>query len=265
MRGIIKRLNEASLNQGLVISANKSYGKTNSLQVLLSKQPRNVIDIVIDYATQHCFKLGEKFQVEFMSKDYWLRNPHIRVTCDKILDFSQTTKKTAGEIVRDMIKQEYDLRVAQVIESFRLGLPRTVKAPWFRYWFEESQDLIGRYLKSDDDLKTVFCVGRNFKLSFGFLTQRLADLNTQLVERSAFLVGRQTGDNNLRKISSTFGLPRRKVKFIESLPVGDFVFYSGVRIEHIKFPLFEGEGRAYELASSVVRKRSRLGGLLNSR
>jgi len=248
----MRRLNQASLEQGLVISANKGFGKTNTLQVLLTYQPRNVIDVIVDYATQHCFKL--KMQVIFLNKDYLLK-PHLSITNDTILDFSQTTKQVAGSIVRTMIKEEYAKRVQQVITTFRNDEPRQVKYPWFRFWFEESQDLIGRFLGEDDDLKTAMCVGRNFHLSFGFITQRLASLNAELVERSAFLIGRQTGDNNLRKLAMTLGEPRRKLKFIEALDKGDFVFYEGTRLEQIKFPQFKGKGRAYEIGSQVIRKK----------
>lgn len=258
MRSVMKRLNKASLNQGLVISANKQFGKSNSLQILMSHQPRDTVDVIVDYASQHCFKL--KFQVVFMKEDYLLK-PHFAIHNDIILDFSQTTKKVAGQIIRVMVKEEFMRRVQDVISLFKKGEPRIIKRPWFRFWFEESQDLIGRYLGEDDDLKTVMCVGANYKMSFGFITQRLADLNAKLVERSAFLVGRQTGDNNLRKLSSTFGVPRKKLRFIESLKVGEFVFYNGERLEKIQFPLFEGKGRAYELGSRVIRKKIRLGRL----
>jgi len=242
----------ASLDMGLVISAAKGYGKTNALQVLLTYQPKNVVDIVIDYCTQHAFKL--KMQVIFLNKDYLLK-PHLSITNDTILDFSQTTKAVAGQIIRKAIKEECSKRVKSVIDVFRNGEPRAVKYPWFRFWFEESQDLIGRYLSQDDDLANVMAIGRNYRLSFGFITQRLADLNSQLVERSAFLVGKTLGDNNLRKLAMTLGEPRRKLKFIEALDKGDFVFYEGTRLEQIKFPQFKGKGRAYEIGSQVIRKK----------
>lgn len=251
-------LRQAILEKGIVICADKGHGKTNTLQVLFSSM-NDFTPIVIDYASQHCFKLGQRFQVKFMNESYWLK-PKIHIDKPIILDFSQTTKSIAGEIIRDIIKREYYIRVKAVIEGFREGKTREqiLEAfKWQIYATEESQDLIGRYLKDDDDLKTAVSCGRNYRVSFCFLTQRLADLNTQLVERCCYLIGKQLGDNNLRKVSRVLGLPRKQVKFIETLQKGEFVFYNGERIERIKFPKFEGYGKAYEVQRRIVKRKSR--------
>jgi hypothetical protein len=241
------KLRKAIFNEGLVISANKNHGKTNALAIIVSSM-KNAIPIVIDYAVQHCYTLGSSFQVKFLNEKYLLKKPRIAITKPIILDMSQTTKDVAGEILRDIIKQHYYARVKQVIEDFRNGsAERTVKGKWLIFAIEESQELIGRFLKHDSDLKTAMTCGRNFNISFCFLSQRIADLNTQLVERCSYLIGKQTSDNNLRKLSRILGLSRKKLKLIETLPQGEFVFYNGERIERIKFPKFEGFGRAYEI------------------
>ena len=248
---------KAIKSEGLVIVASKNHGKTNTLQVLISEM--KAIPIVIDYASQHCFKLGTKFQVKFLNESYW-RKPKIRINKPIILDFSQTTKKQAGEILRDIIKREYYRRVQAVIEGFREGKTREQileRFKWLLFCIEESQDLIGRYLKQDDDLATAMNCGRNYKISFAYLSQRIADLNTSLVERCAYLIGKQIGDNNLRKISRILGIGRKKLKFIETLPKGEFVFYNGKRVERIQFPKFEGYGRAYEFRRELIQKRPR--------
>lgn len=251
----IDNLKKAMLRKGLVVSAEKGFGKTNALMCLVSEL--RAIPIVIDYATQHAFKLGSQFEVKFLSEKYWLK-PTIRITRPIILDFSQTTKKQAGEILRDVIKKEYHFRVQAVIKGFREGKTREqiLKGfKWLVFCLEESQDLIGRYLKQDDDLATAMNCGRNYKITFVYLTQRIADLNSSLVERCAYLLGKHIGDNNLRKISRILGIGRKKLKFIETLPIGEFIFYEGSRIERLQFPKFEGFGRAYEFTRRIIKRK----------
>lgn len=248
-------IGKAVKSQGLVLVASKNHGKTNRLMVIASNLKAQIV--VCDYATQHAFKLGENFTVRFLSKDYWIK-PKIRLNGNTILDFSQTTKKVAGEILRDIIKMEYYRRVQKVIKGFREGKTREEilnRFHWLIFALEEAQDVIGRYLKQDDDLATAMNCGRNYKISFCFLTQRIADLNSSLVERCAFLIGKQTGDNNLRKISSTIGISRKKLKFVEGLKKGEFIFYNGEGIKKVKFPKFAGFGRAYEYKTEIIQRR----------
>lgn len=47
------------------------------------------------------------------------------------------------------------------------------------------------------------------------------------------------------------------MKFIETLQKGEFVFYNGERIERIKFPKFEGYGKAYEVQRRIIKRKSR--------
>jgi len=248
-------IGKAVRSQGLVLVAAKNHGKTNSLGCIVSNLQG--IPVVCDYATQHCFKLGSQFQVRFLNASYW-RVPKIRISKPIILDFSQNAKKQSGKILRDIIKQEYYSRVEKVIQGFRLGKDRKAilaRMPWQIWAIEESQDLIGRYLKQDSDLSTAMACGRNFKISFIYLSQRIADLNTSLVERCAYLIGKQLGDNNLRKVSRILGIGRKKLKFIETLKQGEFIFYNGEKIERVQFPLFQGYGRAYEYERQLVQRK----------
>jgi len=256
----IVKLRNAVKIEGLVLCASKGHGKTNSLQVLCSNLNGEATIVLIDYASQHCFKL-KGFEVKFLNESYW-RKPKIKIEHNTILDFSQTTKEVAGIIIRDIIKREYYRRVKAVIEGFRQGKSREeiLKGfSWLVFAIEESASLIGRYIKSDCDLNTALTCGRNYRIGFLFLTQRLASLNAELVEKCSYLVGKQLGSNNLRRIGSVFGISRKKLKFIETLPQGEFVFYSGSRIERIKFPKFEGFGRAYEIRRELIfRKKKNL-------
>jgi len=64
--------------------------------------------------------------------------------------------------------------------------------------------------------------------------------NTTLSERTAYLIGKIVGDNNIRKLSRLLGISRRKLKFVETVSRGDFLFYNGDRIERLRFPKFNG-------------------------
>ena len=77
-------------------------------------------------------------------------------------------------------------------------------------------------------------IGRNFKINVVYAAQRLSDLNTQLVERSAYLISKMIRDNNLRKISNVLGISRKKLTFIETMQKGEFICYNGERIERLK-------------------------------
>jgi len=255
-KNTMSKLRESVKKEGLTVVASKGHGKTNTLMCVVSELNGEGIPIIIDYTSQHCFKLP--FEVKFLNESYW-RKPRIEINKPIILDFSQTTKELAGEILRDIIKKEYLKRVKIVIEGFREGKDREeiLKGfKWLVFCLEEAQDLIGRYLKSDDDLATAMNCGRNYKITFVYLTQRLADLATSLVERCSYLIGKQTSDNNLRKISRILGISRKKLKFIETLPKGSFIFYNGERVERLDFPKFLGFGRAYEVKRTIIKRKS---------
>jgi hypothetical protein len=255
----IDKLRNAIKSEGLVICASKNHGKTNSLMVLCSDLNGKAAVCLIDYASQHCFRMKD-FQVRFLNKDYLLKKPRIKIEHNTILDFSQTTKAIAGEILRDIIKREYYDIVQTVIKGFREGKTREGIMrgfKWLIFAIEESASLIGRYIKSDDDLNIALTQGRNYRIGFVFLTQRLASLNADLVEKCSYLVGKQLGSNNLRRLSSVLGMGRKKLKFIETLSKGEFVFYEGSRLERIKFPKFEGYGKAYEIGREIIYRKPR--------
>ena len=62
-------------------------------------------------------------------------------------------------------------------------------------------------------------------------------------------------DYLISALSQVLGISRKKLKFIETLPKGEFVFYEGSRIERVQFPKFEGYGRAYEIQRSIIKKK----------
>ncbi len=219
-------LETAIKDYGLTIAASKSHGKTNAMMCILSSI--KAIPCVVDFATVHAFNLGSRFTVKFLNEKYLLKKPRINIDRPIIIDISQTRKPQASEIIKELIKNTYYDRVHEVINNFRNGqTERKLNKPWIIFCLEEANPTIGKYLKSDSDLATAMAVGRNYNISFIFVTQRLAELNTALSERTAYLIGKVVGDNNIRKLSRILAIPRNKLKFVETLPKGQFLFYNG--------------------------------------
>jgi hypothetical protein len=241
---------------GLTVIGSKGCGKTNAVLCLIKELSKDSVICDVDFATVHAFELGKDFVVKFLSESYLLHKPHIALDRNTIIDISQTGKTTASEIIRELIKEQYYSRVKAVITEFKNGATeRKLYEPWLIFVLEEAQTTIGRFTKEDSDLRTAMAVGRNYKLNFIFITQRLGELDTALSERSAYLIGRTQGDNNLRKLSNLLGIPRKKLKFVESLAKGEFLFYNGERVEKVKFPLFNGQRVTVE--SEIIKRKPR--------
>ena len=81
------KLIEAIETTGLTIVSDKGHGKTNALMcIVASMKNYKHIPILIDYATQHCFKLG--FEVKFLNKNYLIKKPTIKIKNPIIIDVS---------------------------------------------------------------------------------------------------------------------------------------------------------------------------------
>lgn len=241
---------------GLTVVGSKGCGKTNAVLCIIKELSKDSVICDVDFATVHAFELGKDFVVKFLSENYLIHKPHIDLDRNTIIDISQTGKNTASEIIRELIKEQYYSRVKEVITNFKNGdKERKLYEPYLIFVLEEAQTTIGRFTKEDSDLRTAMAVGRNYKINFIFITQRLGELDTALSERSAYLIGNTKGDNNLRKLSNLLGIPRKKLKFVETLAKGEFLFYDGERVEKIKFPLHNGERVSIE--SEIIKRKPR--------
>lgn len=248
------KLCETIRTQGLTIIGSKGCGKTNATMCVIKNLTKNSVVCVVDFATVHAFELGKEFTVKFLNENYLIKKPHVDLDSNIVIDVSQTTKPIASEIIRELIKEQYYNRVKEVIVEFQNGAKeRKLYRPWLIFVLEEAQTTIGRFTKEDSDLRTAMAVGRNYKLNFIFILQRLSELDTSLSERSAYLIGRTQGDNNLRKLSNLLGIPRKKLKFVETLQKGEFLFYDGERVEKLKFPLYNGSRVSIE--SEIIKRK----------
>lgn len=239
---------------GLTVIGSKGCGKSNAVLCIIKNLTQNSVVCSVDFATVHAFELGKEFTVKFLNENYLIKKPHIDLDSNIIIDISQTTKPIASEIIRELIKAKYYERVKEVITTFQNGSKvRKLYRPWLIFVLEEAQTTIGKFSKEDSDLRTAMAVGRNYRINFIFITQRLSELDTALSERSAYLIGKTQGDNNLRKLSNLLGIPRRKLKFVETLAKGEFLFYNGEGVEKLKFPLYNGSRVSIE--SEVIKRK----------
>ena len=84
--------------------------------------------------------------------------------------------------------------------------------------------------------------GRNFGLSYIALTQRLASVDSNLVEISGLkYFGKTEGDNNRRKAKAW--LPKEDLNKARDLKTGQFLHQYGSRIILEEVPLFQSRAR----------------------
>jgi len=120
------------------------------------------------------------------------------------------------------------------------------------YVLEECQNVFGSYALSGSEGKIalkIFSECANYGIVVIGTTQRLSDVSTKIVERSQYLlIGRLTGDNDLRKIRRvTNKVISERVK---ELKRGEFIFWDRDEpemIARIYFPQFQRKGEAYPL------------------
>jgi energy-coupling factor transporter ATP-binding protein EcfA2 len=114
------------------------------------------------------------------------------------------------------------------------------------YVIEEIQNIFGRMGlqgQSGRYLRRIFSEGSNFGMCIIGVGQRLADIDTAIVERRKyFLFGRTNGENDLKKIKAMFG--DQVVSAIKGCAVGEFIFHDREKmiIAKIAFPEWHQNG-----------------------
>ena len=113
------------------------------------------------------------------------------------------------------------------------------------YVLEECQNLIPNSALrsySFQEISRFVTQGRNFGLSYIALTQRLASVDSNLVEISGLkYFGKTEGNNNRRKAKAW--LPREYLDKARDLKTGEFLHQYGSRIVLEKVPLFRSRVR----------------------
>ena len=236
----------------LVVGANQT-GKTNATQWLvrrirnsLKHQSNEYKIIVFDTALNWIYHFDKCPYIDF--KEGMI----MPIELDLILNFSQPDPIS----IRDAISQ---ILLGDFMEKRRIKANCNGENPITSFFvIEEIQNIFGRFAlgqKSGRFLYKLFTECSNFGMVFIGLTQRLADVDTRIVERTRyFLLGRMNGENDINKITKMFG--SEVAKSVKGLHVGSLIFFDKEEntILEIGFPKFEQNGRPEEIKLIALTK-----------
>ena len=228
---------ETILDECCFISGGRKSGKTNLGILLVDQLLKSGVQVkVIDSSRQWLKRSSVPYYVKVASarvSGYELFAiwdlPNV---WDCIYDCSRLTTRQLREFVQGMM--EHDFQEAVVLDE------QGVQAKAC-YVLEECQNLIpNSALRSNSfqEISRFVTQGRNFGLSYIALTQRLASVDSNLVEISGLkFFGKTEGDNNRRKAKAW--LPREYLNEARDLKTGEFLQQYGSKITLEKVPLFQ--------------------------
>jgi len=225
------------LDECCFISGGRKSGKTNLGILLVDELLNNDVQVkVIDSSRQW---------VKRSSVPYYVKVASARVSSyglfaiwdlpnvwNCIYDCSRLTTAQMREFVQGMM--EHDFQEAVILDEQGVE----VKAC---YVLEECQNLIPNSALrsySFQEISRFVTQGRNFGLSYIALTQRLASVDSNLVEISGLkYFGKTEGDNNRRKAKAW--LSKEYLNKARDLRTGEFLRQYGSKITLEQVPLFQ--------------------------
>jgi len=228
---------ETILDEGCFISGGRKSGKTNLGILLVDQLLRNDVQVKVIDSSRQWLKRS--------SVPYYIKVPLSRISSyglfaiwdspnvwDCIYDCSRLTTTQMREFVQGMMQHDFQEAVILDEQGVR------VKAC---YVLEECQNLIPNSALrsySFQEISRFVTQGRNFGLSYIALTQRLASVDSNLVEISGLkYFGKTEGDNNRRKAKAW--LPKECLNKARDLKTGEFLQQYGSKITLEKAPLFD--------------------------
>ena len=227
---------ETTLDECCFIAGGRRSGKTNLGILLVDQLLKNDVQIkVIDSSRQWIKRSSVPCYVKvpmarlsrYSSFGIW----DLPNVWDCIYDCSRLTTAQMREFVSGMM--QIDFQEAVILDEQGVK----VKAC---YVLEECQNLIPNSALrsySFQEISRFVTQGRNFGLSYIALTQRLASVDSNLVEISGLkYFGKTEGDNNRRKAKAW--LPKENLNKARDLRTGEFLHQYGSKITSEKVPLF---------------------------
>jgi hypothetical protein len=238
----------------LIVCGANQTGKTNATQWLVRtirndpKHQSNEYKLMIfDTALNWVYKFDKCPYVEF--KEGLI----LPIELDLILNLSLPDPIS----IRDALSQ---ILLGDFNEKRRIKANCNGQNPITSFYIlEEAQSIFGRFSlgqKSGRFIYKLFCECSNFGMVFILLTQRIADLDTRIAERTRyFLLGRMNGSNDLARLTRMFG--SEVAKAVSSLKVGSLIFYDKEEnsIIEIGFPLFVQKDKPYQLQTVAVNTK----------
>jgi len=219
------------------IAGGRKSGKTNLGILLVDQLLRNDVQIkVIDSSRQWLKRSSVPYYLKVASaraSSYGLFSiwdlPNV---WNCIYDCSRLTTAQMREFVSGMMQN--DFQEAVILDEQGVQIRAC-------YVLEECQNLIPNSALrgySFQEISRFVTQGRNFGLSYIALTQRLASVDSNLVEISGLkYFGKTEGDNNRRKAKAW--LPKEYLNKARDLRTGEFLHQYGSKITLEKVPLFQ--------------------------
>ncbi|RLG41747.1 MAG: hypothetical protein DRN78_03955 [Thermoproteota archaeon] len=226
------------LQTGLIVTATKGHGKSNAVMHLarLFRQKENVHLKIFDTCLNWRFKFDSIPYIE--SENIIQAIPEVK---DILIDVPYSDTMLTYLAITQIIMSEYEVK-KEIKKALEGQNPY-----WNVYIIEEIQNIIGRNSFRGEGgrfwLKFV-SEGRNFGMSYIGITQRLADVDTRIVERcKGYLIGQLIGDNDVKKIRRVCG--EQIAELVKTLKVGEFIYYNGEKrkVYQIYFPKFVQQGK----------------------
>jgi len=228
---------ETILDECCFISGGRRSGKTNLGILLVDELLNNDVQVkVIDSSRQwlkrssvpNYVKVGSARASSYGLFSIW----DLPNLWNCIYDCSRLTTAQLREFVQGMMK--HDFQEAVILDEQGIQ----VKAC---YVLEECQNLIPNSALrsySFQEIGRFVTQGRNFGLSYIALTQRLASVDSNLVEISGLkYFGKTEGDNNRRKAKAW--LPKEHLNKVRDLKTGEFLQQYGSKITLEQVSLFQ--------------------------
>lgn len=245
------------LKTSLIIVGNPNSGKTNTAKILMEKiinyqvlKDRIFRTKIIDTCSNWRFNFEH---IPFMEVDKETNIDNYLQEGEKndniLYDFQQDDVDSIMQIVGESVRK--DFRTNRIMKMEGEG----IIPYWSVYCIEESQNILGSYSLNKDTGKfwlKAISEGRNFNMTYIWITQRLSDVSTKAVERAnGYLFGRILGDNNLLKIRRICGKDSGIHEKVKELGVGEFIYYNGERAWGLRFPKYETTAKPFQIGGIV--------------
>jgi energy-coupling factor transporter ATP-binding protein EcfA2 len=210
---------ETALTCGTVICGGRGCGKsTLAKQIVKQLQEHSVKVLAFDNSQQ-----WQNSSIETVIRV--TPNSQVESSLDSaIYDLSMLTPQQQNRFINLQVKSDYYQSVATAAKQ------RTSTV----FIFEEAEIILGKTCNTTT--LQLLSVGRNYRLSYLAVVQRLARLNTDAISLSGQLyVGKLHEINDLRKIKNWVS----DTEQLKSLELGDFIRYSEGKTELVHVQPFE--------------------------
>lgn len=208
----------------LILTAERGHGKTEATKTIVQELMKNKVHCKIFDCSQvwiHKAPIGLYKQIitdDVLSNENWSYLNNCVYDLSSLMDSKKINLFLTHNLTKDLFE-----RVSYKMKHHKNKTPSLV------YIIEESQSVIGSYsLRRKKNWIWNFAIttGRNFGLSFIFITPRLAKVSAEAVELCGhYLLGKQIGDNNKSKIRRL--IDRRVAESVEYLKTGNWIYFCG--------------------------------------